>query len=380
MIYKLGKKIIFIGILLISSSLSAQDATSLYNEGMKLKDERKSREAMELFKKALLLKPDYPQAQYELGWCQNDLKDYTGAITSLRNVRNRWSDVAKLYFELGYAFEKTDQFDSARAAYQKCLQLNPGYSGVYRQLGYIAYAKEEYTSALENFREFERRAKSPSTDYLYWYRKGYANNALKQYDSARTALLKSLELRKTYTNTYLELGFAATKTLQAEEAIGYFQKAIEIDPKSHTPYNGIGEVYRDVKKDMDEAMTWYRKTLALNVNERKANYGMGYCLNAKGRYAEAIPMLRRAIESEPDYTAAFVELGYSLFKTGNNTDAVYHLRKAIELNPKNENARYYLVLLYIGLKDKTNAQKYVNELKSMNSKHAATLQPKVTAL
>ena len=380
MIHLLVKRFGFAGLLLISLSLSAQDATVLYNEGVKLKEERKSREALEKFKKALLLKADYTEAQYEMGWCQNDLKDYTGAIISLRKARNGWSTVPKVYFELGYAFEKTDLLDSAQLAYTKCISLKNDYSGAYRQLGYIAYVKEDYNLALNYFSSFERFTKTASADYLYWYRKGFSNNALKNYDSAKVVLLKSLSFKKDYINTYLELGFAATKLLQAEEAIGYFKKAIELDPKSHIPYNGIGEVYRDVKKDMDESMNWYQKTLDININERKANFGMGYCLNSKGRYAEAIPFLRRSIESEASYTAAYVELGYSLYKTSAYTEAITNLKKAIQLNPKNENSRYYLVLLYVDLKDKVNAQKYVDELKTLNSKQVTYLQTKVSAL
>jgi hypothetical protein len=50
------------------------------------------------------------------------------------------------------------------------------------------------------------------------------------------------------------------------------------------------------------------------------------------------------------------------------------------LNPKNENARYYAGLVYINQKDKTMAQKMVDELKALNSKNAETLQEKVNKL
>jgi len=374
------RTILVFTLLLTGTFLHAQDATSYYNEGLKLKEQKKIREAIEQFKDALALQPVYPAASYELGWCQNDLKDYTGAITSLRKARNGWSDIPKVYFELGYAFEKTIQYDSARVSYLKCIELNPGYSGAYRQLGYIAYEKGEYATALQQFSEYEQRAKTPASGYLYWYRKGFSNNAVSKYDSAKVALLKSLEFDKKYANTYLELGYAATKLFQAEEAIGYFNSAIQLDPKSHIPYNGIGEVYRDIKKDMDQAMEWYQKTLAINLKERKANFGMGYCLNSKGLYTTAIPYLRTAIASEPTYVAAYVELGYSLFKTKNFPEAGYNLIKAIEMNPKNENAHYYLISMYVEQKDKVNAQKWLNALKALNSKHVAALEPKVNAL
>ncbi len=377
---KFATSTVTVALFLMSSFLYAQDAAAYVKEGLKLKSERKSRAAMEQFKKALLVKPDHTEALYEMGWCQNDLKDHTGALTSLRKVRNSWSQIAKVHFELGYAFLKTNQIDSARASFGKCIAINPGYSGAYLHLGNIAYDNNENSAALSYFKKYEEYVKKPSEDYLYWYRKGFVQNALKQYDSAKTALLKSLEWKKNYLNTYLELGYAATRLKQAEEAIGYFNSAIQLDPKSHIPYNGIGEVYRDVKKDMDQSMSWYRKTLALNENERKANFGMGYCLNSKRLYTDAITYLRRAIASESTYTAAYVELGYSLYKTKNYTEARSNLLKAIELNPQNENAHYYLVTMFVEQKDKVSAQKWLNALRAMNSRHVAELEPKVSAL
>ncbi|MBL7743962.1 MAG: tetratricopeptide repeat protein [Chitinophagaceae bacterium] len=358
----------------------AQDATTFYNEGVKLKNEKKVAEAIEKFKKAVALRPDYTEALYEWGWCQNDLKDYEGAIINLRKARTAWTAVPKVYFELGYAFEKSNRTDSAILTYNRCLELKPDYSLVYKQLGYIAYNKNDNITALEHFKKYESFTKTEIKDYLYWYRKGFVYNALKDYTNAITALKQSESFKSDYANTYLELGFACTRLKQDEEAISYFKKAIEIDPKSHIPYNGIGEVYRDNKKDMNEAMNWYQKSLTINPAERKANFGMGYCLNSTGKYNEAITYLKKAIESERDYVAAFVELGYSYYMTGKYTEAIDHCNKAISLSPKNENARYYAGLVYIKQNNKTMAQKMADELKMLSSKLAATLQAKVDAL
>jgi tetratricopeptide (TPR) repeat protein len=67
----------------------------------------------------------------------------------------------------------------------------------------------------------------------------------------------------------------------------------------------------------------------------------------------------------------------SYFKTGNNTEAIANLDKALGLNSKNENARYYKGLIYISQKDKINAQRMVDELQRLSSRHAATLQTEV---
>ena len=351
-----------------------------YDKGTKLKSDKRANDAILSFKEAVKLKSNYKEAWYEMGWCQNDVKDYVGAINSLTKARSLWIGIPKIHFELGYAFEKTNSIDSAMTQYNQALQLNNTYSLAYKQLGYIYYNKGDNVTALTNFSKYEEVAKNPITDYLYWYRKGYMQNALKQYEPAKISLNKSLEFKTDYTNTYLELGFACKNLKLDDDAITWYKKAIDLDPKSHVPLNGIGEVYRDNKKDMNEAMNWYKKSLAINPDERKANFGIGYCLNNLTNYLEAVTYLQKAIKQEPDYTAAHVELGYSEYKLGNYNLAIESLNKAVSLNPKNENARYYATLVYISQNDKSMAQKMVDELKTLSSKHVLTLQEKVDKL
>lgn len=372
--------IAFLAILTTLPPVFAQDATSFYKEGVKLKEQGNSALALEKFKQAASLKPDYADAIYEMGWCQNDLRKYTDALVSLRKARKFIPTIPKVHFELGYAFEKLNITDSARVSYNQCLKLKPDYSGAYKQLGYIEYDKDEYNNALSQFEKYESNVKKEITDYLYWYRKGFCNNAIKEYAKAKDALNKSLEFKKDYINTYLELGFASSKLKQDNEAIAYFNDAMKLDSKSHVPYNGIAEVYRDNKKDCNTAISWYKKSLEIKPKERKACFGIGYCLNSSEKYSEAISYLKTAVEMEPDYTAAYVELGYSYYKTNNYVEAGLSFDKAISLNPKNENARYYACLMYIKQGKRSQAQKMVDELKVLSSKHVETLQKKVNEM
>lgn len=367
---------------LFAGTLHAQTAAeTLYNEGIALKDSKNSSAAVKKFKEAIALKPDYTAAYYDMGWCLNEMGEYSQAMTALRKARTVWTTIPKVFFELGYAFEKQGMLDSARKMYARTLELKSDYSQVFRRYGEMAYNKEDYTTTLDNFAKFEQYVKSPSRDYVYWYRKGFSNNALKNYAEAKAALLRSAELKDDHINTWLELGFAATKMKDNDDAIGYFEKAIDIDSRSHIPYNGIAEVYRDNIKDSDKAMEWYRKALNVKTNERKACFGMGYCLNAKGQYSDAISYLETAINQERDYTAAYVELGYSYYMTGRNDDALAKLNKAMEINPQNYNSRYYACLVYVNQGKKAKAQQMIDEMKSLSpAKSVSNLQQKVDKL
>ncbi len=364
-----------------SQPSSSKDIEPLMDQAMKLKADNKSREALEKLKQVLAINPNHTDALYWSGWCYNDIREYNNAIESLRKARLVWSEYAKVHFELGYAFEKMKNYDSAIQCYNRCLELTPAYSNAYKQLGYIAFTKENYDTALKYFRKYEGAyGNGEIKDYLFWYRKGASYNSTKDYLNARIPLERSLKYKDDYANTWLELGFSAAKQKQDDQAIAYYTKAATLIPKSTVPCIIIAELYRDNKTDMDEAMKWYKKTLDIDPNEIKANFGMGYCLNSKQQYRDAIPYLKKATGNEAAYSAAYAELGYSYSKTGMITDAITQFEKAISLNPKNENAWYYSCLLYINQKNKPKAQQVLNELKTLSSKHAADLQPRVDAL
>lgn len=377
---KMSRIFIFAACLFSFFGAGAQTAEDLYNEGVRLKNNNKSDEALVKFQKAVALKPDYTAALYEVGWCSNDQKKYTEALVALRKARREWGTIPKVHFELGYAMEKLGMNDSAMVCYDKCLEYKPDYKSVFRRKGEIYYSKEDYVKGLEMFGKYESLMTDPITDYLFWYRKGFMNNAQKNYSSAKSDLEKSVALKDDYLNTYLELGFACNKLKQSDEAISYFKKAMATDPSSYIPYNGIAEVYRDNIKDIAQAKSWYQKSLAIKSEERKALFGMGYCLNSEGKYDDAKGYLQRAVAAENTYTAAYVELGYSHYMLGNNEEALRNFSKALTLNSQNENARYYSGLVYISQKNKAKAQQMADELKALSSKNAEKLQQKVNAL
>lgn len=358
----------------------AQTATEFYEKGNALRKEEKSSEALAAYKEATNLKPDYAAAWYEMGWCNNDLGNYASALSCLRKARVGWNSIAKVHFELGYAFLKLNMYDSSTQSLNRCLEINPDYSTAHKELGNIAYHKDNYELALEKYGKFEQLTKRSITDYIYWYRKGFMLNTQKKYADAIVALDSSKRLKEGYINTHLEMGFAASRLKQSDAAIAHYRRASEIDPTSYIPYNGIGEVYRDFIKNREEAMTYYKKALELKPNERKACFGMGYCLNSLGKYEQAVSYLKTAIEKESDYTAAYVELGYSYYMLKNYLLGLDNLNKAISLNVANTNARYYAGLIYIAQNNRSMAQKMVDELKGLSSKDAPALQEKVNRM
>ena len=60
----------------------------------------------------------------------------------------------------------------------------------------------------------------------------------------------------------------------------------------------------------------------------------GYCLKELSRYAEAIPVLKRAAEFDPGEIAVFNLLGFCFYKSGRYAEAVGCFERAIGLDPR----------------------------------------------
>ena len=69
-------------------------------------------------------------------------------------------------------------------------------------------------------------------------------------------------------------------------------------------------------------------------------------LMRKGDYKEAIVILKKAIDLNPDFPEAYYNVGISYEQLGKHKDAIEMFKKTIELSPDNANAYYALGYAY----------------------------------
>ena len=103
-----------------------------------------------------------------------------------------------------------------------------------------------------------------------------------------------------------------------EEAIVYYNKAIELDPNYTDAYNGREKAKNDLGK-YEEAIKDYDKAIELNPNNSSAYNDRGFTKYYLGQYEDSIKDFNKVIELTPNYTNA---------------------NKVIELTPNYTNAYY----------------------------------------
>jgi Flp pilus assembly protein TadD len=92
------------------------------------------------------------------------------------------------------------------------------------------------------------------------------------------------------------------------------------------------------------------------------DYAAGRQLVEDGKYAEAIPLLEKAVAADAKNADALNYLGYSNRQLGNHDAALSHYQAALAIEPRHRGANEYLGELYLTLGDVAKAEERLEVL------------------
>jgi hypothetical protein len=128
------------------------------------------------------------------------------------------------------------------------------------------------------------------------------------------------------------MGTALSDKRRLDEAAGFLERAVRIDPRQDRPHVNLGNVYAQLHKT-DSAIDQYRKAIDLNPNGADAHYNLGLLLVHEQRHAEAAAQLAEAARLSPDDWQAHGLLAIALEKLGRFAEAAHEQAIASRLNP-----------------------------------------------
>ncbi|HBY61997.1 MAG TPA: hypothetical protein DEH78_19425, partial [Solibacterales bacterium] len=95
-----------------------------------------------------------------------------------------------------------------------------------------------------------------------------------------------------------------------------------------------------------EALTHYRKGVALGPGNESAHLYLARFLTSRDRHGEALPVLEAASRINPRRAETWRLLGRALGGSGLQAEAVEALKTALALAPDDKRARYLLMQTY----------------------------------
>ncbi len=118
-----------------------------------------------------------------------------------------------------------------------------------------------------------------------------------------------------------------------QEAMGCYEKALEIDPGYAEVWANKGNIFKESGKPV-EAMTCYQRALQMKPELELAWYNMGGTLDKLGRTAEALECLEKALSLNPLFDMAWSSRGVLLGRLGRQEEALASFTQATRIHPR----------------------------------------------
>jgi serine/threonine-protein kinase len=216
-------------------------------------------------------------------------------------------------------YEKPENVDSAIAALEQALKIDPNYA--------LAYA------ALGN---------------AYWTGYQQFNKGKEWIDNASRNCEKSLSLNADLVEGHVCLGNVLNGTGKYEQAVQEFQRAVASNSGSEEALRGLADAQTNLG-NFASAEATYKKAIALRPNYWAVYSWLASFYYNQSRYTNAEAMYMKATQLAPDNYHGYFNLGGIYVTQGQYPEAIVALKRSIELRPSPEaynNLGYVYTLMH----------------------------------
>jgi Flp pilus assembly protein TadD len=139
--------------------------------------------------------------------------------------------------------------------------------------------------------------------------------------------------------THFNLAGALKAVGRPEEAISEYRKTIALMPNYYDAHFNLGNSLKDIGR-LEEAVTEYRAVISINPTYHDAYLNLGQAYDLLSRPGEAEEAYRRLIAERPDDFRAYANLGHTLGDQDRWAEALESFRTAARLKPDDALLRF----------------------------------------
>lgn len=311
-----------------------KNEVSLYLWGSALYSLKRYDEAIEKFKEAAIIKPDYYEVYIswantllKLGKCREACEYYEKSNKLIPGDAN-------LHFNWGNALFVLKNYEEAEAKFSTALELNPNNISCYNNLASTLYQQQKYKDAYN-------------------------------------ILLRAQRLEAENSDIYISQAFCLIKLDEINKAKKIFETALEYEPKNPKALVGIANLFYMLKK-FEDSVIYYKKALQYIDGNPYLYNNVGISYLKIGSIDTAEKYLKKSLEfsvaNNPIYDV-YANLANIYIDKKEYKLAIEYLEKYAEANKYNVFSKERLAKAYTYTGDYEKALKTFNEiLDSIDSK------------
>lgn len=334
--------------------------------------------------KGMMDRMDY----YQLGYSFFKTEDYNNAIENFQKVITAEDSLSQnVYYHLAYCYIMTDQKKFATGSYLSAYKLN--FDKKITEDALFSYAKLSYELSYNPYNEaivsFQKYIKeypgSERADECY----GYLVNmfmSTKNYKDALTAIEnivnKSVKLKSAYQKIAYFRGVELFNDKDLRGAINLFDKTISISKENQ--YTSLSMYWKGEAlyrlSEYDTAMACYQEFLVTGESYslpyyNTAHYNLGYCYLKKKLYSQALAEFKKFLASKSSENQkvicdANIRAGDCYFINKDYGTAIEFYDKAIAIGATDKDYAMFQKAASLGVLSKYNDK--INLLKELISK------------
>ena len=287
-------------------------------------------DAQRFVRAAESLNPDSVSVRLAAGLLHQTTGQYEKALEDFRRVQDLEPRNAEALLRSASVYDELDMPDKAIEDYLKAIELEPDYFKPYKQFGAFYYFRGRYLEAAEQFRKAIERA--PGVFEVYTDLAAALSDGGRN-EEAEQALVTSLKLHET-SDAWNSLGAIRAYEKRDADAVGYYTRAVTMDPSSYVYWLNLGDSSRRLGHP-DDATKAYRKGLNLALAELKRDPRLGltrayvaYLAARLGDVQRGQDEIRQALQLSPGDNKVIRKAVLTYEALGQRDQAVNVLRAA----------------------------------------------------
>jgi tetratricopeptide (TPR) repeat protein len=241
-----------------------------HNLGAAFQADGRYDEALEHYRRALALQPDYAPAYNNMASALRAKGDVRQAVSTYQEALRVRPDYAEAHYNLANALLDAGKSEEAVDHFERALQSMPASADVHNNLGIALAGQGRLQEAAAEFRD-------------------------------------ALRLDPSSAKAHRNLGDTLASLGAPDESIEHLRRAVEIDPSDAAAHYDLASGLLEAGR-LDEAIAEFRAALKLAPDNVEAHNNLGIALGSQGKIDEAAAEFKRALAIKPDFADAMKNL------------------------------------------------------------------------
>jgi tetratricopeptide (TPR) repeat protein len=264
----------------------------------------------------------------------SQIKDSKNAIKFFREALaiSEPEDRDEIYLDLAMEYENLNDYRNAVMVLKEAIKSNPHNEGAIYEIAFCYDQLGEYSSAIQCYSDY---IDENPYSFTAWYNLGNAYSKVENFDKAIWAYDYCILINEDFGPVYFNLGNAYMSQEKFLLAIEQFHKCMEVDGDDPMALCYIGEAHEQLN-ELELAAHFYRRSLELAPMLPDAWLGLGIVEDLKGNTKEALVLIHKAAELDPENAGIYHVLAGAYEKLEDLQQAEEFYQLSLALDPSDE--------------------------------------------